>query len=132
MGVIESHGKPVRLKTIFHKTTKQEILWTTDHLTFIFRPKSQWRLIENEKISREVRGKLWNFMTFNPLTPEIWSLILLSSFYIFPCKLVMRIWCWIKINFYMISLNILITCLLDNVRILLGEVSCWSLLGVKG
>ena len=49
--------------------------------------------LENEKISNEVSWKLWNFMTFNPLTPEIWSLILLSSFYIFPCKLVMRIWC---------------------------------------
>ena len=35
-------------------------------------------------------------------------------------------------NLYLISLNILITCLLDNVRILLGEVSCWSLLGIKG
>ena len=35
-------------------------------------------------------------------------------------------------NFYLISLNILISCLLSNVRILLGEVSCWSLLGVKG
>ena len=35
-------------------------------------------------------------------------------------------------NFYQISLNILVTCLLDNVRILWGEVSCWSLLGVNG
>ena len=35
-------------------------------------------------------------------------------------------------NFYLISWNILISCLLDNVRILLGEVSCWSLLGVQG
>ena len=35
-------------------------------------------------------------------------------------------------NLYLISLNILITCLLDNVRILLGEVSCWSLLGIEG
>ena len=35
-------------------------------------------------------------------------------------------------NFYLISLNLLVTCLLDNVRILWGEVSCWSLLGVKG
>ena len=35
-------------------------------------------------------------------------------------------------NFYLISLSILITCLLDNVWILLGEVTCESLLGVKG
>ena len=35
-------------------------------------------------------------------------------------------------NFYLISWNMLISCLLDNVRILLGEVSCWSLLGVQG
>ena len=30
------------------------------------------------------------------------------------------------------SLNILTNCLQDNVRILLGDVSHWSLLGVKG
>ena len=37
-----------------------------------------------------------------------------------------------KNNFYLISLNILITCLLNNVCILWGEVTCKSLLGVKG
>ena len=35
-------------------------------------------------------------------------------------------------NFYLISLSILITCLLDNVWILLGEVPCLSLIEVKG
>ena len=35
-------------------------------------------------------------------------------------------------NFYLINLSILITCLLNNVRILCGEVSRRSLLGVKG
>ena len=35
-------------------------------------------------------------------------------------------------NFYLISLSILISCLLDNVWILQGEVTCESLLGVKG
>ena len=35
-------------------------------------------------------------------------------------------------NFYLISLNILISCLQDNIRTLSGEISCWSLLGVKG
>ena len=35
-------------------------------------------------------------------------------------------------NYYLISLNILITCLLDNVWISLKEVTCLSLLGVKG
>ena len=35
-------------------------------------------------------------------------------------------------NFYLISFNILISCLLDNVKISQGEVSCLSLLGVKG
>ena len=34
---------------------------------------------------------------FNPLTPKIWLLILLSSYYTFPCKLVMGTWCEIKI-----------------------------------
>ena len=33
---------------------------------------------------------------------------------------------------FLISLSILITCLLDNVWILLGEVAYSSLLGVKG
>ena len=33
---------------------------------------------------------------------------------------------------FLISLSILITCLLDNVWILLGEVAYWSLLEVKG
>ena len=33
---------------------------------------------------------------------------------------------------FMISLSILITCLLDNLWILKGEVACQSLLGVKG
>ena len=35
-------------------------------------------------------------------------------------------------NFYLISLSILITCLLDNIWILLGEVPCLSLIEVKG
>ena len=35
-------------------------------------------------------------------------------------------------NFNLISLSILITCLLDKVWILLGEVPCLSLMGVKG
>ena len=35
-------------------------------------------------------------------------------------------------NVYLISLNIFIGCLQDNIRILSGEVSCRSLLGVKG
>ena len=34
-------------------------------------------------------------------------------------------------NFYLIYLSILITCLLDSGGILLGEVMCESLLGVK-
>ena len=35
-------------------------------------------------------------------------------------------------NFYLINLSILVTCLLDNVWILQGEVTHQSLLGVKG
>ena len=35
-------------------------------------------------------------------------------------------------NFYLITLNILITCLLDTVWILKGEFTCQQLLGVKG
>ena len=45
--------------------------------------------------------------------------------------------CWFSlphflIKFYLISLSILINCLLDNVWILSGEVTCLSLIGVKG
>ena len=35
-------------------------------------------------------------------------------------------------NFFLISLSILVTCWLDNVRILQGEVTSKSLLGAKG
>ena len=35
-------------------------------------------------------------------------------------------------NLYLISLSILTTCMVDNVGMLLGEIICLSLLGVKG
>ena len=35
-------------------------------------------------------------------------------------------------NFNLISLSILTPCSLDNVQILLGEITCYSLLRVKG
>ena len=34
---------------------------------------------------------------FNPLTPKICLSILPSSYYTFPCKLIMRIWCSIEV-----------------------------------
>ena len=34
-------------------------------------------------------------------------------------------------NLYLISLSILTTCMVDNVGMLLGEIICLSLLGVK-
>ena len=52
---------------------------------------------------------------YNPLTPKICLLILASNCYTFPCNLVARIWCQIKWNGYCG-----------------GEVTCESLLGVKG
>ena len=56
-----------------------------------------------------------------------------SGCYKFPCKLDTRILVLVEgNNFYPISMGILLTCLLDNVWILQGEVNCWSLLGVKG
>ena len=62
----------------------------------------------------------------------IWLLILPSSCYTFPFKLVFET---LVLNqdssFYLTSFNILITCLLNNIWILKGEVSCESLLGVK-
>ena len=53
-----------------------------------------------------------------PSPPITWLLILVSICYTIPFKLVT-------------SLSILITCLLSNVWILLGEVTCLSLLGVE-
>ena len=44
--------------------------------------------------------RLWSWWppkTIEPLTPKIWLLILPFSCCTFPCKLVMRTWCWIKI-----------------------------------
>ena len=37
-------------------------------------------------------------LCYNPYNPRIQLLILFSSWYIFPCKLVARIWCYIFIN----------------------------------
>ena len=54
----------------------------------------------------------------NPSTPITWLLILVSICYTIPFKLVT-------------SLCILLTCLLSNVWMLLGEVTCLSLLGVE-
>ena len=65
------------------------------------------------------------------LTLQLPDLIInspLIGYYIFPFKLVTRIWCLIKL----ICLSIFITCLLDNVWIFQGEVRCQSLLGVNG
>ena len=54
----------------------------------------------------------------NPSPPITWLLILASICYTVPFKLVT-------------SLCILFICLLSNVWILLGEVTCLSLLGVE-
>ena len=55
-----------------------------------------------------VMGKQGFF--FNPSTPKIWLLVLPSSCYTFPRKLVLRIWCKIEAKkFYLIGLDILIT-----------------------
>ena len=54
----------------------------------------------------------------NPSPPITWLLILASNCYTIPFKLVT-------------SLSIHLTCLLSNVWILLGEVTCLSLLGVE-
>ena len=63
----------------------------------------------------------------------MWLLILPSSFYAFPCNLVKKnLVLHQESNFYLIILSILITCLLDNVWILWGEVECQSLMRVEG
>ena len=50
-----------------------------------------------------------NLAQFNPLTSKACLFILLSSGYTFLCKLVRRIW------FYLMSLSIIVTFLLDDV-----------------
>ena len=64
---------------------------------------------------QEVTSKICNLDYL--LTPKIWLLILPSSCYTFLYKLVTRIWCSIEtiIMLWLISLNILTTCLLSNV-----------------
>jgi len=48
-----------------------------------------------------------------------------------PVCLIMCSYCWEKLDAGHCSI-ILITCVFDNVPVLLGEVRCWSLLGLKG
>ena len=89
-----------------------------------------------EKLAFNVEGhhlQLFIFAILNPQTPMIWLLILPSSCYTFPCKLVFEN---LVLNqdssFYMISFNILITCLLNNVWILKGKFHVnhfWQLKG---
>ena len=71
---------------------------------------------------------------FYSLTPKIWLLINSpSSCCTIAYSSVIRTFLLDQENIlYLRSLSILITCLQDNVRILLGEVTCWSFLGVKG
>ena len=59
-----------------------------------------------------------NSAQFNSLTSKVCLFILLSSGYTFRCKLVRRIW------FYLMSLSIIVTSLLDDVEMLQREVTC--------
>ena len=44
-----------------------------------------------------IKNKNMLIYFLNPLTPKIWLLSLSFGWYTFPCKLVMRIWCSIKV-----------------------------------
>ena len=59
-----------------------------------------------------------NSAQFNPLTSKVCLFILLSRGYTFRCKLVRGIW------FYLMSLSIIVTFLLDDVWMFQGEVTC--------
>ena len=63
------------------------------------------------------------------LNPKISLIILLTVCYTIYVMLVWRIWNWIN---HMIFFFILITCLLDIVPILSGEILSRSLVGLKG
>ena len=43
---------------------------------------------------------VWQIKTLNPLTPKMLLSILPYSCCSFPCKIFVRIWCWIKITTY--------------------------------
>ena len=59
-----------------------------------------------------------NSTQFNPLTSKVCLFILLSRGYTYRCKLVRGIW------FYLMSLSIIVTFLLDDVWMFQGEVTC--------
>ena len=65
--------------------------------------------MNKSKRTLETTGNL-DIETFNAfqsyIQSYVQSYILPSSCYTFPCKIVTRIWCWIKIT----TLSILITC----------------------
>ena len=84
------------------------------HTDNILKTKEMFEMVkssEKNRIATKILpniGKMcWNsqlssiklpFSFNNPLTPKIWLLILLSSYYTFPCTLVKRSWSYIKIT----------------------------------
>ena len=54
--------------------------------------------VENGRVLYYSVSVLYGKWRVNPFTPMIWLLILPSSCYIFPHKLVTRIWCLIKVT----------------------------------
>ena len=57
----------------------------------------KWQNCHEEPITGQLSAFFTRFRyvknLLNPLNPKIWLSILPSSYYTFPCKLVMRIWC---------------------------------------
>ena len=64
------------------------------------RQSRSWRYNSQQcsPLSYATEKNLYQEVYLNPLTPKIWLLILPSSCYTFPCKLVMRIWYQMKIT----------------------------------
>ena len=64
----------------------KKFVWECCFLIFFF--------VKGETLTYMMLWKPWGF---NPLTPKICLSILPSSYYTFPCKLIMRIWCSIEV-----------------------------------
>ena len=75
----------------FHRCVKL-FLWPN----FFFIREEHFTAVDCQKATfwkREHGALLVHDNTFNLLTPKLWKLIVPSSCYTFPCRLVTRIWC---------------------------------------
>ena len=86
--------------TRIKKTTNQRRSWLFNKFYLSGTKENNVENIHAGSISGGVKGltlALFHNQLLNPLTPKIWLLILPSSYYTFPCRLITRIRCSIKV-----------------------------------